>query len=192
MRKLLVVILILLFLSALSVQAQDEVPQAEILTVLLDADGIFEPDLWLSSAAENLASTTATWQSRMESGFSGLSYMNYLHFDTGYSLDNLDALFDDDWFQQTFAGWEDLRKTNVCFDEDLTLHEFTLAFRDSNNSLTAYALRYWIEPVSETRVRAWYISFATVFADGTPNEEGLDLLDDYAERMYPDLPDCAV
>jgi hypothetical protein len=190
MRKLLPLVLVLLLLSANALWAQDEIEQAEILTVLLDADGVFEPEFWLASAAENLASTTVTWQSRAESGFSGLSYLSYLHFETGYSLDNLDALFDDDWFTQTFTGWEDLRKTNVCFDEDLTLHEFTLAFRDSSDNLTAYALRYWIEPVSETRVRAWYISFATSFADGTPNEEGLDLLDEYAERMYPDLPGC--
>ena len=191
MRKLFSVLLIVLCFGAMTVHAQEESPpQAEILTVLLMTDGVFEPDLWLASASENLSSTTVTWNSRADSGFSGLSYLSYLHFDTGYTLDGLDALFDDDWFGQTFAGWQDLHKTNVCYDGDLTLHEFTLSYKDGAGNVTPYALRYWIEPVNESRVRAWYVAFATAYADGSPNGDALDLLDEYATRMYPDLSSC--
>jgi hypothetical protein len=172
------------------VQAQDPFEQPEIITVLLMAENVFETGLWQASASENLVSTTATWQSRPESGFSGLSFLNYLHLDTGYTLDSLDELFDDDWFEETFAAWDDLRKTNVCYDDDTTLHEFTLAFVDANGNSTPYSLRYWVDPVNESRVRVWYISFATAFGDGSPNAEALDMLDSYSERMFPDLPDC--
>lgn len=191
MRKVLMAVLALFMLTGLVVQAQDTpFEQAEIITVLLMGQNVFEPTLWQASASENLASTTATWQSRPESEFSGLSFLNYLHLDTGYTLDSLDELFDDDWFTETFAAWDDLRKTNVCYDDDTTLHEFTLAFTDANGNATPYTLRYWVDPVSESRVRVWYISFATAFSDGSPNAEALDMLDDYSARMFPDLPGC--
>lgn len=191
MRKL--ILLALLLVAAFGmVKAQDEEPMAEreLITVLNFGAEVFEPDLWLASGSETITNTTAAWQSTYESGFSALSFANYLHFDTGYTLDGLDAFFNDDWFAQTFISWEEVEKTNVCFDDDLTLHEFTLAFRDSEDNLTYYALRYWVEPVSETRVLAWHVAFATTFSDGTPNPDGYDQLDEYSERMYPDLPGC--
>lgn len=191
MRRLIAGLLVmLLLLSGLSVQAQDSFADAEIITVLLMADGVFEPSLWQASASENLASTSATFQSRFDSGFSGLSYLNYVHFPTGYTLDSLDELFDDEWFDDTFAAWEGLRKINVCYAEDLTLHEFTLAFRDGNGNSTPYTMRYWVDPVNESRVRTWYITFPTAFADGSPNPESLDMLDEYSARMFPELPAC--
>ncbi len=193
MRKI-TMLLILLGLSGVfaTTAAQDGSPalEREIITVLRMGEGIFEPELWRASAAENLASTTATWQSTFESGYGGTSFLNYLHFSTGYSLDELDSFFDEDWFAETFINWEDARKTNVCFDDDLTLHEFTLVYRDNQDNLTEYALRYWVEPVSETRVRTWHVAFPSTLPDGSPSPEGQALLDDYAARMYPDLPGC--
>ena len=104
--------------------------------------------------------------------------------------EELDSFFSDTWFEQSFLNWEDVRKINVCFDGDVTLHEFDLAFRDAGDNVSRYGLRYWIEPVSETRVRAWHIAIATSYADGRPNPDGETLLDDYAARIYPDLPTC--
>ena len=192
MRKLGLILAVVMMFGAVAL-AQDETtfPERELITVLKMGDQVFEPDLWLASGTENVASTTATWQSKSIAGFSGLSFLSYLHFDSGYTLDGLDQFFNDDWFAQTFAAWEDVQKTSVCYDGDVTLHEFTLAFRDASNNLTRYALRYWVDPLTETRVRAWHIAVATTYADGTPNPDGQTTLDDYAARMYPDLPDCA-
>jgi hypothetical protein len=189
-RILLIVALVAAFGVMATAQDETPMPERELITVLKMGDGIFEPDLWLASGSENIASTTATWQATSSSGFSALSFLNYLHFDSGYTLDGLDEFFNDDWFARSFANWEDLQKTNVCYNGDLTLHEFTLAFRDPNDNVTHYGLRYWVEPVSETRVRAWHLAVATTYSDGTPNAEGQDLLDEYAARMYPDLPSC--
>jgi hypothetical protein len=176
------------------VQAQDEeaFAERELVTVLNMGADVFEPDLWLASGSETITNTTVSWQSTFESGFSALSFANYLHFDTGYTLDGLDTFFNDDWFEQTFISWEEVEKTNVCFDDDLTLHEFTLAYRDAEDRLTYYALRYWVEPISETRVMAWHIAFATTYADGTPNTEGQTQLDEYSARLYPELPGCGL
>lgn len=184
---LLAIVLVTAFGAA---AAQEGFEERELVTVLNMGADVFEPDLWLASGSETITGTTVSWQSTFESGFSGLSFANYLHFDTGYTLDGLDTFFNDDWFAQTFVSWEEVEKTNVCFDDDLTLHEFTLAFRDTEDNLTYYALRYWVEPVSETRVMAWHIAFATTYSDGTPNTEGEAMLDEYSQRMYPDLPGC--
>jgi hypothetical protein len=191
MRNWILVAIILVTICG-TAAAQDTFEERELITVLNFGADVFEPELWLASGSESITNTTVSWQSTYESGFSGLSFANYLHFDTGYTLDGLDAFFNDDWFNQTFISWEDLQKTNVCFDGDLTLHEFTLAFRDSENNLTYYGLRYWVEPVSETRVLAWHIAFAITYSDGTPNPDGQAQLDDYGERMYPNLPGCGL
>ena len=88
MRNKLLILLALLVLSS-GMLAQDEAfPEREIITVLDMGSTVFESDLWLASGAENIGSTTATWQSTFESGFSALSFINYLHFDEGYTLDD--------------------------------------------------------------------------------------------------------
>lgn len=190
MLRMLTTLLLVIALGGTTL-AQNETPtEREIITVLTMGDEVFEPDLWLASASETVSYTTATWQPRFEAGFSAVSFLNYLHFDTGYTLDGLDDFFNDDWFAQSFAGWEDLTKTNVCFDDDVTLHEFTMAYRDASGNLTRYVMRYWVDPISETRVRAWHIAFATTYSDGSPDERGQEFLDDYSARMYPDFPSC--
>lgn len=188
-----ITLLLIVLLGVLVVSAQDNADpfaEREIITVLKMADDVFEPDLWRASAAENTSSTTATWQSTLESGVSGLSFINYLHFDSGYTPERLDEIFNEQWFTDTFTNWEAVRKVNVCFSGDITLHEFTLAFREADGNLARYSLRYWVDPISETRVRAWHIAIATTYADGTPNPAGQTLLDDYSARIYPDLPGC--
>ena len=192
MRKLIPFLLIVLLLAP-TARAQDTdtpITEREIITVLKMGDDVFEHDLWRASAAETAGSTTATWLPTPESGYGAVSHIDYLHFDAGYTAARLNELFNQQWFADTFVNWEDVRKTNVCFDGDITLHEFSLSFRDSNDNVTQYDLRYWVDPVSETRVRTWHIAFATTYTDGTPNPESAARLDEYAARMYPDFPAC--
>jgi len=192
MRKI-ILLLLIVTLVVVAAQAQDsdkETAVREIIAVLKMGDGVFEHDLWRASAAENATSTTATWLPTPESGYGAVSFINYLHFDNGYTANELDVFFDEQWFADTFANWEDVRKTDVCFDGDVTLHEFDMAFRDANDDVTQYAVRYWVDPVSETRVRAWHIAFATTYTDGSPNPDSAARLDDYAARIYPDFPTC--
>ncbi len=191
MRTVLLIFLLLLVSISGAIAQDDELfPEREIITVLDFGADVFEPGLWLASAAESLSSTTATWQSTLEAGFSALSFINYLHFDDGYTLAGLDEFFSNDWFEQTFVNWEDLRQTDLCFDDDVTLYEFTLAFRDSNDNLTRYAMHYWTEPVTETRVLTWYLAVATTYSDGSSIPDARDQLDEYSARINPDLAAC--
>ncbi|MBZ0300981.1 MAG: hypothetical protein K8J31_14635 [Anaerolineae bacterium] len=191
MRKLLEIVLIVIALgSVVAVTAQEAFPERELVTVLKMGEQVFEPEIWLANGGETNTGTTASWQSTFESGFSGLSFLNYMHFDTGYTLDGLDTFFNDDWFKQTFVSWEDVRKTNVCFNGDVTLHEFSMSYRESSGNVARYVLRYWVDPISETRVRAWHVGFATTYSDGTNDPRGQELLDEYSARMYPDFASC--
>ena len=48
----------------------------------------------------------------------------------------------------------------------MTLYEFTLAFRDAGDNVTGYSMRYWTDPLTETRVRTWYLAFARLMLMG--------------------------
>jgi len=175
MFKKLLLALIVIFGAVILVNAQDNKPPLrEIYKVLSIGDEIFEPDLWFASATETVDMTTAQWNAP---SISALSYVVYRHFDEGIKPEDIGTYFDNAWFEAAFANYESWRKVGVCYDGDLTLHKFNLQLYD-----TDFAMRYWVEPVSETRVKAIFLVFPS--ADVTS-------LDDYAARLYPDLSDCA-
>lgn len=158
-----------------SAQEMDEPsPEREIYTALGYGDGVFEPDLWLASAAETTANTTATWNA---TSLGALSYLDYRHFPEGTTKEEIDALFDNVWFEAVFANYTSWRKTGVCYDGDLTLHEFEL-----KNNDTSYNMRYWVEPLEEnTRVRAHFIVFPVSYQAE---------LEEYAARLFPKFASC--
>jgi hypothetical protein len=166
---------ILIFGAALLTSAQDDKPPLrEIYKALSYGDEVFEPDLWFASATETVGMTTAQWNAP---SISALSYLVYRHFDEGIQPEDVGTYFDNAWFEAAFANYESWRKVGVCYDDDTALHKFNLRLYD-----TDYAMRYWVEPVSDTRVMAIFIVFPSADVPG---------LDDYAARLYPDLPDCA-
>lgn len=174
MLKKILVALIVIFNAALLARAQDEKPpEREIYTVLAVGDDVFEPDIWFASATETVGMTTAQWNAP---SISALSYLIYRHFDEGIKPEDVASYFDNAWFEAAFANYESWKKVGVCYDGDLTLNKFNLKLYD-----TDFAMRYWVEPVSDTRVKAIFIVFPSADVAG---------LDDYAARLYPDLPDC--
>jgi hypothetical protein len=174
MYKKLLLALILIFGAALLTSAQDEKPPLrEIYKVLSYGDEVFEPDLWFASATETVGMTTAQWNAP---SISALSYLVYRHFDEGIKPEDVATYFDNAWFEASFANYESWRKVGVCYRGDLTLHKFNLRLYD-----TDFAMRYWVEPVTTTRVKAIFIVFPSADVTG---------LDDYAARLYPDLSDC--
>jgi len=184
MRRLLIMlVLVMLLVAALMVGAQDmededELPPLrEIYIALSFGDEVFEPDLWLASATEGEARTTSVWNAAQ---LSALSYLDLLHFDDGYSIEGIDAFFNDTWFEAAFANYEMWERMAVCDyrdDEyDLTLHEFSMSTGGES-----YTMRYWIDLFNETRVAAIFIVFPA---------SSSATLDDYSARLYPELPAC--
>jgi hypothetical protein len=176
MFKKLAVLLMVLCCGVVVINAQDDLflEEREIYTALSYGDEVFEPELWLASATESEVATTATWSSP---SLGAVSYLDYRHYDEGTTTEEIDALFDNTWFEAVFANYATWQKTAVCYDGDVTLHEF-----DLTNGDILYNMRYWVEPVEDfTRVRAHFIVF--------PNSY-LPELDEYSERLFPDLPAC--
>lgn len=194
------IVLLLLLALAVIVQAQDateeatpeataepvmqeETPEAtaapdmaqlrEIYVALAYGEEVFEPGVWQASATEMELQTTAQWNAP---SLGALSFLNYLHFKDGITLDGMNEFFDKTWFDATFANYESYRKTGVCYADEVTLHKFTLGLRGSD-----YAMRYWTELVGPTRIAAIYI----VVPSNTP-----EAMDQYAARLFPELPDC--
>jgi hypothetical protein len=155
--------------------ATDETaPQREIYTALGYGDGVFEPDIWYASASEEPSHTQATWRA---DGIGGLAYLDYIHFDEGVAFSQLDAVFNDGWFNATLSNYRVWRENTRCDLGSLRLIEFNL----QTNSIK-YAMRYWIEVVNDTRVLTMFVVFP---ADDESN------LDAYSEQLFPELPSCS-
>lgn len=176
MLKKLVMVLLVACCGVALLSAQDDLvmEEREIYTALAYGDEVFEPELWLASANESEVATTAIWNAV---AYGALSYLDYRHYDEGITADEIAARFDNTWFEAAFANYATWRKVAVCYEGDLTLHEFELT-----NGESQYNMRYWVEPAEEfTRVRAHFIVF--------PNSY-LPELDEYSDRLFPDLPAC--
>lgn len=184
MRSYGIVLLVSVFGLAVMVSAQDtgNAVEREIYTVLGYGEGVFEPDLWYTSAAESAARTSATWTARPESGFAGgLAYADYLHFDSGFSVEGLDTMFGETWFKGILANYDSYTATIDCGAMDsLRLFEFAVVFNDEN-----YLMRYWVEPSEDDdRVMALFLVFPA--NDVAARRQ----MEDYARRLYSDLPAC--
>lgn len=174
MLKRLVVLIVLLAGALMVTRAQDTTSEREIYTVLEYGEGIFEPELWLASAAEQGIRTTAQWRA---DAIGALAYLDYIHYDAGITAEQIPAIFNQDWFDVTLANYQGWRETTNCQLGDVWLHEISL--QESN---LKYSMRYWITPVSDTRVLTLFVIFRT---------DDRDMLEEYAQKLFPDAAVCA-
>jgi hypothetical protein len=173
MLKRLLILSVLLAGALLVTHAQDNA-RREIYTVLDYGEDVFEPDTWLVSASEKGARTTAEWRG---DAIGALAYLDYIHYDAGIQPDQIPTIFNKDWFDVTLANYQGWREITNCQLGDTWVHEISL--QDNN---LKYTMRYWVKPVSDTRVLTLFIIFRT--ADSA-------MLDDYAEKLFPDAAVCA-
>jgi hypothetical protein len=146
----------------------------EIYTVLHRGDNAFDPEEWYASAEELPSRTRATWRSDT---LGGLAFADYIHFDEGIVFEQLDAVFNQDWWDVTLGGTYSVWRENVrCDLGDLRLIEFSVQAND-----VSYNMRYWIQPIGRFRVLAFFI----VLPADNP-----DIINDYADRLYPQLSSC--
>ena len=169
-------ILIVLLSGALLVSRAQDKPTREIYTVLSYGDSVFEPDQWLASAKEETGRTTAEWR---DDAIAGLSYLGYIHFDNDNPIqpDQIPLVFTDDWFKAVFANYQSMTETTNCQLKDVTLHQFNVVQAGNR-----FSVRYWIKPISESRVLTLFLMFPT---SDTKNMET------YAKKLFPDAAVCA-
>ncbi len=173
MVKRLFILVVLLAGAVLIGRAQDK-PTREIYTALSYGDSVFEPDQWLASAREEVGRTTAEWR---DDSISGLAYLGYIHFDNPIQPDQVPLVFTDDWFKAVFANYQSINETANCQTKDVTLHQFNVI--QAGNS---FSVRYWIQPISESRVLTLFLMFPT---SDTAHMET------YATKLFPDAAVCA-
>lgn len=166
-------ILIVLLSGALLVSRAQDKPTREIYTVLSYGDAVFEPELWLASAKEEAGRTTAEWRN---DAIGGLAYLGYIHFDNPIQPDQIPLVFTEDWFKAVFANYQSMTETSNCQLKDVTLHQFNVI-----QAASRFSVRYWIKPISESRVLTLFLMFPT--AD-TAN------MDTYAKKLFPDAAVC--
>lgn len=149
-------------------------PQMSDLQVAAQLDNnTLQSPTWTLSASGTDAMTRFTFTS---STLGGVAMIDVLHYDCGYTDDDIDAYFTDATWAATFASYTTWEETAYCVVDRLRLREFSLTY----SGYTYYA-RYWITPVSEQRVA----SFLLVLP-----EWELDGLGSYAEHLFPDLVSC--
>jgi hypothetical protein len=173
MFKRLLIVVVLMSAVVLAAHAQST-PEREIYTVLHYGDDVFEPDVWLASAAEEASRTTATW--RAES-LGAVAFASYLHFDEGVTPDTVKKFFTNEWFNGSFTNYQGFREMTHCDVQDVTVHEFSMLVNNQK-----YMMRYWIKPVSDTRILTIFIVF--------PTKDQVQL-DEYAQKLFPDVISCA-
>ena len=149
-------------------------PEREIYVALGYGDEVFEPDIWYASASEQPSHTQATWRA---DGIGGLAYLDYIHFDEGVAFSQLDAVFNDGWFNATLSNYRVWRENTRCDLGSLRLIEFSL---QTNN--IKYNMRYWLEVVNDTRVLTMFVVFPATDADN---------LDNYSNLLFPELASCS-
>lgn len=168
LRRILVLTLLVLAAGVSMVSAQER----EIYTVLAFGEDVFESELWLASAQEEVDRTTATW--RADDMF-GVAYAEYLHVDV--SEVDMETYFDDEWFGTVFQNYDSWELADQCsFGNDTELRVFDMIYDDE-----PYLLNYWTWVADEDRILAFFLVL--------PVDAEADLIA-YSELFAPDAASC--
>jgi hypothetical protein len=136
-------------------------------------DGIFEPELWRLESGEHPALISVGW---FRDDMVAFAHSQVVLYNCGYTNEEFEAFYNDDGMDVMLGGYDTWEETSRCAAEDLELREYDLTLDGEE-----YISRFWIEPLSDTRVRDMRLDF--------PVDQG-DEMDKYAERLYPQLITC--
>ena len=134
---------------------------------------IFEPTLWTMQNDVGDGRTTMTWRSDK---LGAVAYLEYLHWDCGVSSGQIDQYFSPQSFESIWSNYSSYTQTAFCQQNDLRLFEFDATFNEND-----YQIRYWVEPVTPTRVADLALTF--------PADQQAKMAQ-YAGHLFPDLPTC--
>lgn len=120
---------------------------------------------------------TINWFPTKESGIrSAVITLDYLMYDCGYSRRDIRNYYSDENFENILATYDDYERVAECDDGDVTLYEYELEYEGKD-----YVSKFWIVRASDTRVYDLHLVF---------EKRDADILDDYAEELFEDLPSC--
>jgi hypothetical protein len=174
-RAALMLLLVWMLVGAAAFAQETPPERREIYTVLGYGDGIFAPEAWLVTAYEQADRSTAYWTSTQ---ISALVYIDLLHYQAGFTVDEALRFFGDidSWLDVVLVNYQPWELTARCGAGDLMLYEFEGVFEGQPN-----LIRYWFQPTARNRLLTAQLIFPAA---------NRDLLDTYAEQMFPRLPAC--
>lgn len=169
-----IIVLLLLFCCLVPIaSAQDDA--SPIMTVLDFGAAVFEPSLWrISGGEERTDLSYVIWRYRTQEGV--ILKVDYLVFGSPLSETRVADYFDAARYEDIFLNYAPLDDAEYCEQDGLILAEFT-----SSRYEVKYVLRYWGFQYSENVVMGM---------SATVPETHVDLLDEYAARLFPALPTC--
>ncbi|MFN8371752.1 MAG: hypothetical protein U0694_02600 [Anaerolineae bacterium] len=136
-------------------------------------DGVFDSNLWTVETDEHSALISVAWFNYENEA---IARSQYLLYNCGYTQADLDRFYGDEGFSLMLEGYDSWTQTAICEKDEITLREFTVTY-----SAREFLMRFWVTPVSATRVRDIHLAF--------PSEDRA-MLEEYAARLFPDFTSC--
>lgn len=143
------------------------IPVDEDMQTALSYGLVFEAPQWAVESENHEFSVSVLWRDE-----SGLGHLDYLRYNCGLRKIDLDEYK----FDISLGGYDSYQETAVCENDDLRLREF-----DTVSGGVDYRTRFWLQPVNDTRLVAFQLSFPVT------RQDDLDL---YSARLFPMLSGC--
>ncbi len=138
------------------------------------AHGVFDSEFWQISYDTLPFRIDVIWDSPQ---FESLVYLEYLIFNCGYTEEDLDDYFNDEYFAQiVLIDYDNPQKVGECRQGDVRLYEFRADFMGQS-----YRISQWVKPDNERRVAGLFMTFPL---------EDEEMMDSYAVKIFPELPVC--
>lgn len=154
--------------ACVTVSVEDD--EADMLALV---EGVFEAPTWTMQSYSSEMSSRVVFQTE---AFDKLADVQFVHYDCGDSEGQLDFLTAPAQLDQLLTSYNSYTYITTCGVGDIRLVEMSATFGDKD-----YAMRYWVEQISPTRL----LSLNLVFEEGEEAEQ-----EQYAQDLFPELPNC--
>ncbi len=145
----------------------------DIAAALAFAGDTFAAPTWAEQVSSDAAKTTVTWTA---SKLGAVAYLEYLHYDCGYTQAQIDEYYGAASWATIFANYDSYAKVDECSYDDLRLYEYDVSLNAYD-----YAVRYWVKPATDTRVAGLMLV--------VPTDQAATMAQ-YAGDLFPQLPTC--
>ncbi len=145
----------------------------DIAAALAFSGDTFAAPTWAQTVSSDDAKTTVTWTA---SSLGAVAYLEYLHYNCGYTQTQIDEYYGAASWATIFANYDSYEKVDDCSYENLHLYEYDVSLNGSD-----YAVRYWVKPATDTRVAGMMLVIPV---------DQVATMAQYAGDLFPKLPTC--
>lgn len=151
-----------------------EPTDADIDRALTYTKELFSGPEWERSYTVGGGRVSVTWANATDAA---IAYSEALIFPCSYEEPDLNNFFSGENWNVIFGNYESYQSVAECRTNDgLRLYQFS-AIEEGFN----YAINYWVENDTETRVMDMMIVFPA---------ESTELIDEYSANLFPELTSC--